>query len=570
MSLDISRPITRREFAVDYISPLICEEFSGFSGEVEINILPFEELTFPTGLTVIGTSIFTLSWNALRRAVCYNVYRSLGPDGPYQLISTCQQDREYIDNPGPGDWYYRVSALLPEGETPLSPPVAPVAPPPTPEPVPECNITATSIIPITDLSENPLGQLVGAISNIASIHQICGADPLRWGTLGGSTSLVEAVNKDGSSMGQASDTGDTDTRAVLWEIVALGETTLDFIQPVVGGFVTVSVTDDSPDVLQNVFITGGGFYRVVAKVTPGELILENLYSSNTPPISVIPAGSSMAQLQSHDTGQPGSFGIAINDTPRGLYYWFPGGFINTAIFTPGVGSVNLGLPEAMSNVQGIALNNLDEVVGTMFLPSLGQAVPFFWRSGIFSNVLPIGAEGGVGVALSRNASYAIGTYNNPLPDAVTYSFLSVNGAPGAGLGLAAAGEDVSAEAVNDSGVVCGTAGVGGGVFQGFRYSGSIVPLGSLGLGSNDSEANDINNAGYICGSATAFGGPVTQRAVVWKPDNSIVDLNSLLVPGDGNWFLFSAEFINEHNQVAGLGLLDSVLKSYIFQLPESF
>jgi len=123
MPLDVSRPITRREFVIDYISPLVCHEIASASGDVEISILPFDELTYPTGLLVEGTGTFSLRWNAVRRAICYNVYRALAPGGPYQLISTCQAGRSYSDNPGAGTFYYRVSAITPEGETPLSPEV---------------------------------------------------------------------------------------------------------------------------------------------------------------------------------------------------------------------------------------------------------------------------------------------------------------------------------------------------------------------------------------------------------------------------------------------------------------
>ena len=120
MSLTISKPITRREFVIDYISPLICEEISGQSGDVEINILPFDEIPFPTGLLVVGDSTLTITWNAVKRGLCYNVYRSLGPDGPYQLISSCQTTLRYDDDPGPGSWYYRISTITPDGEGPLS------------------------------------------------------------------------------------------------------------------------------------------------------------------------------------------------------------------------------------------------------------------------------------------------------------------------------------------------------------------------------------------------------------------------------------------------------------------
>ena len=574
MSLDVSRPVTRREYPIDYISPLICDVISGQSGDVEINILPFDELNYPTGLLVEGTSIFTLTWNAVLRALCYNVYRSLGINGPYQLISTCQSSRSYSDNPGPGSWYYRVSAITPEGETPLSPPVAPTAPPPTPEPIPECSIWPTSLFQIFDLSNTSLGYSVGVVTpSIAAIQQICDVGgPVIWGTLGGSTSVAQAANKDGSSMGWASTTGDADTHATMWAIVELGETTADFVQPAVGGNVSVFVTDDSPAIGQNIRIAGGGFYEILAKPNPGELIVENLYSSNTSPTEVISSGAAVTQLQSYDTGVSQSFGIDINDTPEGIFYWLATiSEYNTAIFTPGSGSTNIGVPEALASVQGTEFNNLREIAGVVYLPSLGEAVPFFWRSGIFSNILPAGGQDGAATALSKGASYVVGQYTVAATPGVQYGFISNNGASGTPMGQISAGEDVSPQAVNDSGEATGSVGIGGGLVQAFRYSGGLVPLGSLGLGSLESDGDDINNVGYICGAAftSGTGDPVNQRAVVWKPDNTIVDLNSLLNPGDGDWFLYTAEFINDYNQVTGFGLLDGVVTNYILQLPDT-
>lgn len=123
MSLDVSRPITRREFVIDYISPLVCHEIASASGDVIVSILPFDELLYPSGLLIEGTGPFTLSWNAVRRALCYNVYRSLSPTGPFQLVSICQSGRTFSDDPGTGTWYYTVTAVTPEGETPMTPPV---------------------------------------------------------------------------------------------------------------------------------------------------------------------------------------------------------------------------------------------------------------------------------------------------------------------------------------------------------------------------------------------------------------------------------------------------------------
>lgn len=124
MPLDVSKPITRREFVIDYIAPLVCHEIASASGDVIVSILPFDELLFPSGLLLEGTGPFNLSWNAVKRAICYNVYRSLSPTGPFQLVSVCQSTRTFSDDPGTGTWYYIVNAVTPDGVTPFTPPIA--------------------------------------------------------------------------------------------------------------------------------------------------------------------------------------------------------------------------------------------------------------------------------------------------------------------------------------------------------------------------------------------------------------------------------------------------------------
>lgn len=136
MSLEVTRPITRRQFVVDYVSPLICDEFASGSAEPDVSILPFDELLYPSGLLAQGFGTVLISWNAVENGLCYNLYRALAPGGPYQLINSCDEDLSYSDAPGPGFFYYRVSAITPDGEGPLSPPVqnetAPIPPGPCP------------------------------------------------------------------------------------------------------------------------------------------------------------------------------------------------------------------------------------------------------------------------------------------------------------------------------------------------------------------------------------------------------------------------------------------------------
>ena len=81
-------------------------------------------------------------------------------------------------------------------------------------------------------------------------------------------------------------------------------------------------------------------------------------------------------------------------------------------------------------------------------------------------------------------------------------------------------------AVNDSGMVVGTANIGNG-WHGFRWkAGAVTDLGTL--GGTDSNARAINGDGVVVGWSMRSDG--MQRAVAWTP-NGIVDLGSLLDGG---------------------------------------
>jgi len=110
---------------IDYISPPVCEViFSSSSGPV-IVLNPLTPQVYPTGLVLGGTGGFILSWNTYPGALCYSVYKSVNPDdafGSYVIVAECIPNPTIdLESFGPG--FYRVSAITPDGETPLSLPV---------------------------------------------------------------------------------------------------------------------------------------------------------------------------------------------------------------------------------------------------------------------------------------------------------------------------------------------------------------------------------------------------------------------------------------------------------------
>jgi hypothetical protein len=132
----------------------------------------------------------------------------------------------------------------------------------------------------------------------------------------------------------------------------------------------------------------------------------------------------------------------------------------------------------------------------------------------------------------------------------------------------------SARAINDYGVTVGFSpkwndvdGNGNDIHQGQRAlrwnAGSTTPtvLNNLGVGSlgeTTTVARDINNAGYIVGTAsdyTTSGANGAGVDVFWRPDGSIVNLNSLIDPASG-WVLSNAERITDTGWIAGEGRFD--------------
>ena len=99
--------------------------------------------------------------------------------------------------------------------------------------------------------------------------------------------------------------------------------------------------------------------------------------------------------------------------------------------------------------------------------------------------------------------------------------------------------------INEAGVIVGTSSTGT-VPHAFRYSGgSMTDLGTLIGPSGVSYAYAINEAGVIAGRSNT--NEVTDRAVLWLADNTIVDLGAL--PGSSGFS--HAEGLNDRGWVVG-------------------
>lgn len=83
-------------------------------------------------------------------------------------------------------------------------------------------------------------------------------------------------------------------------------------------------------------------------------------------------------------------------------------------------------------------------------------------------------------------------------------------------------------------------------------------LGLDSMGRVNFSMSAMNDEGWIAGMSIAFdnvGTNLGEKAVLWAPDNTILDLNTLLDPGSG-WTLTSATDITNTGWVTGLGTYD--------------
>jgi hypothetical protein len=128
-----------------------------------------------------------------------------------------------------------------------------------------------------------------------------------------------------------------------------------------------------------------------------------------------------------------------------------------------------------------------------------------------------------------------------------------------------------AYAVNASGTAVGYAykyvGGVGGTYHAVRWNAggtAATELANLGTPTNGigvSNAYALNNAGTTVGYAYKYvnGNAVSTCAVVWLPNNSVIDLNDLgitPVPAGGTWTLTYARAMSDNGWVAGTGTFD--------------
>jgi probable HAF family extracellular repeat protein len=121
-------------------------------------------------------------------------------------------------------------------------------------------------------------------------------------------------------------------------------------------------------------------------------------------------------------------------------------------------------------------------------------------------------------------------------------------------------------AVNDAGVVAGSAAVASGYLHAASWiNGTATDLGTL--GGNNSYAYGINDAGTIVGYSWIYGDGTTHAFI--DQNGVMIDLNSLLTPAESGWVITAAFGINDRDQIVGEALYNGQSHAVLLNDPPS-
>ncbi len=565
---------TRRP-ALNYVSPAICQvDFSSSGGPI-IVLTPFTRQLGPTGAVwgSLGGGRFRFSWNRYPGALCYSIYKlvdELDPFGPYRLIAECINDNFYdTDIPG----CYAVTAITPEGETPLSdqectPPVPPEFPPTVETDAP--TFVSDSSAQLNGLS-NPNGLdtsvefewgLTTAYGNL-TVSQGIGSGvsdvPFSSG-LGGLSPATTyhyralAANADGSAVGDD------------MEFTTSGGG---------GGGVTIEAMDF--DTMYDISDTG------IVSGTLTSLLSGYFFNGVTTTLPTPFGGTSGYAPACTDSG------VFVYDDNDGSdhWIWFDGVTLKNILLFSGGARIRNMSADGHALFQGGIYDPVSEIF-TQFNVSIGGNPAFSfglndslvvgfnqsgggqkvwqWVAGAATDITPPDlVTTKILSDITRQAVNANGhmAFQYFIDFSVTTRSAYFNGVSSANIGVPdGSTTSVSVLGLNDSNVVFGLADVLG-VLRSFTWtSGGGFVLIPAPIGAAFYAARSINNDGYVVGDSNLGGW-------VYNPNTgTTVLLWSLLPPAaQASWdSLDAAELINSNpaKQIAGFGTLLGVSNTAYF------
>jgi len=293
-----------------------------------------------------------------------------------------------------------------------------------------------------------------------------------------------------------------------------------------------------------------------------------------------PGGTPMNDLGAFSGTGFISQGFGINASGQVVgYSGLSNGTDNLAFRTSPNGTItsgsNLGVLPGGSFSFGQGINASGQVVGYGDTTTPNGTQTHAFRT---TSTGGLNAASDLGVLSGMNGSQAFGI--NQSGQAVGNSFNSTSGAevafradPGSAmksLGLLPGGSFSTALAINASAMVVGNADTSSAAEVAYRTTagGDLSTATILGFlkGGSFSSAQGINDAGWVVGVGDTSSS--SQDAWVWNGSGSLIDLNSVLVNGQG-WDLFSATGINDAGWIVGTGEFNGQTEAFLLEpVPE--
>lgn len=215
-----------------------------------------------------------------------------------------------------------------------------------------------------------------------------------------------------------------------------------------------------------------------------------------------------------------------------------------------------------------SINNLGNIVGSSHNSS-GQREAFFYdyNTGLMQGIGGLDPFNVHSLALDVNdANYVVGVSRSVNSGSEAFVWDPVSGMQGLGFLNSSLSASV-ARAINETGQITGYSINSFGQGEAFIYdNGVMMGLGALPSGG-ETYANDINDAGYVVGYGYDFSAGSQNRAILYD-GSEIIDLNTLL-PTNSGWELFTAEGINNQNQIVGYGRYSGQGRAFLLTLDES-